>query len=88
LARIALLCDELGIAAHNSPVYMYRSLPFYVMRNDALDRFGTPLEKRMSAIENEALMGRCGLTGVLLKAGPPFWCAVGFRDRTEPHTLA
>jgi hypothetical protein len=55
------------------------------MRNDALDRFGTPLEQRMRAIEIEALMCRCGLTGVRFNAGPPFWCAVGFRDRTEPH---
>jgi SAM-dependent methyltransferase len=88
LARMALLCEQLGIAAHNFPVYMYRRLSFYVMRNDALDRFGTPLEKRMSKVEIEALMRRCGLIGVQFNVGPPFWCAVGFRDRMEPHTRA
>jgi hypothetical protein len=56
------------------------------MRNDALDRFGTPLEKRMTAIEIQALMRRCGLIGVRFSAGPPFWCAVGFRETTEPHS--
>jgi hypothetical protein len=83
-ARIALLCEQLGIAADNFPVYMYRRLPFYLMRNDALDRFGTPLEKRMSASEIEALLRRCGLIDVRFNASPPFWCAAGFRDRTKP----
>ena len=58
------------------------------MRNDALDRFGTQLEKRMSPIEIEALMRRCGLVGVRFNAGLPFWCAIGFRDRTIPRSLS
>jgi hypothetical protein len=54
------------------------------MRADALDRFGTPLEKRMSAIEIEALMPRCDLIGVRFNTGPPF----DFRTRTPSISAA
>ena len=49
------------------------------MRNDALDRFGTRLEKRFSQAEVVELLEEAGLVDVVFSAGPPWWVAVGRR---------
>ena len=77
LARTALLGEKLGLDVSSVPLAAYRQNTFYVMRNDALDRLGTPLEQRFSRIEIEAMMRRAGLTGIRFHEGTPFWCAVG-----------
>jgi SAM-dependent methyltransferase len=77
LARLALAGERFGIDVANFPLATYRHHSFYVMRNDALDRFGTPLEKRMSAAQIEALMLAAGLTDIHFSPDPPYWCAVG-----------
>ena len=41
LARIALLCERLKLNPLNIPLSDYRKKPYYQMRNDSLDRFGT-----------------------------------------------
>jgi len=50
------------------------------MRTDSLDRFGTSLEHRFSKEEIEEMMTHCGLNNIRFYEGPPFWCAIGFRD--------
>ena len=49
------------------------------MATDALDRFGTRLEKRFTAPEIRGMMERAGLVDIRFSEGEPFWCAVGFR---------
>jgi hypothetical protein len=51
------------------------------MRNDALDRFGTRLERRFTAAEIRSMMDQAGLEEVRLSDAPPYWCAVGHRRR-------
>ena len=44
---------------------------------DALDRFGTRLEHRMTQAEIKVMMERAGLTEIRFSPSVPFWCAVG-----------
>ena len=47
------------------------------MRTDALDRFGTRLEHRMTQAEITVLMEQAGLGEIRFRDGVPFWCAIG-----------
>jgi hypothetical protein len=47
------------------------------MRTDALDRFGTRLERRMTQGEIKGLMETAGLTDICFRDAVPFWCALG-----------
>ena len=78
LARTALIAEKLGMNPRNIPLSQYRHNSFYVMRNDALDRFGTRLEKRFSKAEIEAMMKRCGLENITFST-TSFWTAVGYK---------
>lgn len=80
LARLAWVAERLGLNVANFPLSQYRNNSFYVMRNDALDRFGTRLEKRFSKTEIQAMMERCGLENITFST-TSFWTAVGFKKR-------
>ncbi len=82
LARTAFLLEKLGMNVESFPLSQYRHNSFYVMRNDALDRFGTRLEQRFSKSEITAMMERCGLKNITFST-TSFWTAVGFK--AEPH---
>lgn len=77
LARFAKLSEYLGFDVMNYPLASYRHLGFYVMRTDALDRFGTQLEQRFSRNEIQRMMESAGLEGIVFSENNPFWCAVG-----------
>lgn len=78
LARTALLLEKLGLNVDYFPLSQYRHNSFYVMRNDALDRFGTRLEQRFSRDEIRAMMTRCGLENITFST-TSFWTAVGYK---------
>jgi ubiquinone/menaquinone biosynthesis C-methylase UbiE len=59
------------------PLFAYEERSFYVIRNDALDRFGTPLERRFSRRQIQSMMEEAGLQDVRFSEGLPFWHAVG-----------
>jgi SAM-dependent methyltransferase len=77
LARGARLFESLGRGVTNWPLAAYRRRSYYTMCNDALDRFGTRLEHRMSRAQIKALMERVGLCNIRFSDREPFWCAVG-----------
>jgi len=79
LARTARVLDRAGLSVDAFPLAAYRDRSFYVMRTDALDRFGTRLEQRFTRAEIAAIMRGAGLTDVRFSPGGPFWCAVGTR---------
>jgi len=79
LARLALLLEKLGLPVPSLPLYVYRNRSLYTMRTDALDRFGTRLEKRFTAAEIRAMMEQAGLDRIAFMDAPPYWCAVGQR---------
>lgn len=79
LARTAKLLDYLGLLPSTWPLSWYRDRAFYVMRTDALDRFGTRLERRFTRVEIEAMMVRAGLGEIRFSERAPYWCAVGIK---------
>jgi SAM-dependent methyltransferase len=79
LARLARLGETLGLPVTHFPLAAYRRRSFYVMRNDALDRFGTRVERRFTRGQIAAMMESAGLTEVRFSPAPPYWCAVGIK---------
>jgi SAM-dependent methyltransferase len=77
LARAAAMLEDVGFDVETLPLAAYRRRSFYVMRTDALDRFGTRLEQRFTAGQIRALLTDAGLENIRLSDAPPFWCAVG-----------
>jgi ubiquinone/menaquinone biosynthesis C-methylase UbiE len=77
-ARSARLLERVGIAVDAFPLAGYRDRSFYVMRTDALDRFGTQLEQRFTRDQIERMMTDAGLERITF-ADWPFWCALGYR---------
>lgn len=61
------------------PLSDYSDKSFFIIRNDALDRFGTSLEQRFSKIEVIAMMENSGLTNIVVSSGTPYYHAVGKR---------
>jgi SAM-dependent methyltransferase len=79
LARTAALLEALGRDVGSFPLSAYRDRGFYVMRTDALDRFGTQLEQRFTAAQVKQMMSEAGLRDVAVADSTPFWTAVGFK---------
>jgi SAM-dependent methyltransferase len=77
LARTARVLEILGRDVDGFPLATYRHLSLYTMRTDALDRLGTPTERRFSAAEVRLMMDRAGLAEVVVSRHPPYWCALG-----------
>jgi len=75
LARISKLLEEMGRNTSNLPLHHYANMPFVMLANDALDRFGTSLEQRFSKAEiTEMLRGAdFDLTTLRFSEAEPFW---------------
>jgi ubiquinone/menaquinone biosynthesis C-methylase UbiE len=83
LARGSLVLERLGADVDSIPLSSYRRRPYYFMRNDALDRFGTKLEKRFTRAQIEEMMTQAGLSDIRFREGVPYWCALGYRTKWE-----
>ena len=59
------------------PLSYYRDKSFKIIRNDALDRFGTPLEKRFSKDEIAKMLKKAGIENIIFSQKEPYWHAVG-----------
>lgn len=79
LARTASFVERIGFDPELVPLAYYRDKDFYVMRNDALDRFGTRVEHRFSRVQIHDMMQHAGLEKIRFREAPPFWCAIGTR---------
>jgi ubiquinone/menaquinone biosynthesis C-methylase UbiE len=80
LARTARILEKLGRNVDSFPLSAYRHRSVYVLRTDALDRFGTQLERRFTRVEISQMMSSSGLTNITFRTeDTPFWCAVGFK---------
>jgi hypothetical protein len=51
-----------------------------VIRNDSLDRFGTPLEQRFSRKQIKIMMEKAGLHDVVFSEKIPYWHAIGLKN--------
>ncbi len=79
LARMASLLSRLGPRIKHWPLAYYRDRSLYVMRTDALDRFGTRLEQRFTRNQITEMLARAGFDRIKFSDGPPFWCAVALK---------
>jgi len=80
LARGAALMERFGLNVNTMPLSYYRDKSLYVMRTDALDRFGTRLERRFTRSQIEQMMKNAGLKDIRFNDAPPYWCAVGVKS--------
>jgi len=63
--------------AKKIPLSFYANHSFNIIKNDALDRFGTPLEQRFSKKEIKTMMEACGLAHIIFSDKEPYWHAIG-----------
>lgn len=77
LSRLSWLLEKMGIDISNIPLSDYRNKPIYFLRTDALDRFGTKLEKRFTRNEIEKMMHDAGFENIQFSDTTPYWVAVG-----------
>lgn len=77
LSRIARQIERTGRDVSSFPLSAYRYSSMYTLKTDALDRFGTRLERRFTRSEIEAMMIRCGLMNIRFREGSPYWVACG-----------
>ena len=59
------------------PLSYYSDKSFNIIRNDALDRFGTPLEQRFSKDEITKMMQNAGLKKIKFSNNEPYWHVLG-----------
>jgi SAM-dependent methyltransferase len=81
LGRIAAVLERFGGMPRHWPLAFYRDKSFYTMRTDALDRFGTRLEKRFSKEQIEHLLRDAGFVDISFAESAPYWCAVGYKGK-------
>ena len=79
LAKSAKILSLFNFNVSNFPLTAYKDCSLYTMRTDALDRFGTRLERRFSKDEIFKMMSDSGLIDIKFSHTTPFWCAVGIK---------
>ncbi len=80
LSELLVALDRQKIA-EALPLSFYRGRPLRMMLNDSLDRFGTRLERRYRREAVATLMRASGLEQITFSANPPYWHAIGIRQR-------
>jgi SAM-dependent methyltransferase len=63
--------------AAKMPLRDYQNKSFFIIRNDALDKYGTTLEQRFSKAEIITLMRNSGLDEIIISSQSPYYHAVG-----------
>lgn len=79
LARSAKVLDKFGALPRAWPLSFYKDESFYTMRTDALDRFGTSLEKRYTRDQIRALYASAGMREPTFSDEMPYWVACGVK---------
>ncbi|MGD1844009.1 MAG: class I SAM-dependent methyltransferase [Salibacteraceae bacterium] len=84
LVTLARLVRVFTQAYKKLPLAYYCDKTFRIMRNDALDRFGTPLEQRFSRHEIATMLEAAGMEAIRFSEGEPYWHCVSTR-KSEPE---
>lgn len=81
MAKLSKMMEKVGLSSKNVPLHHYKDMNFYVMRNDAYDRFGTSLEQRFTKREISEMVEKAGFDIATLKfsEAEPFWTFVARR---------
>ena len=59
------------------PLAYYVGKSLNIIRNDSLDRFGTPLEQRFTKQQITTMLENAGLENIQFSSGVPYWHVVG-----------
>ncbi len=82
IARLAKLTERMGGGELSDwSLSAYRSVSFYTMRTDALDRFGNRLEHRFTRDEITIMMAAAGFETIRFRGRQLFWVACGTKTR-------
>jgi SAM-dependent methyltransferase len=75
LARLSRMLLRKGRDISNIPLHHYAEMPFVMLENDALDRFGTRLEQRFNKEEIREMLDAAGFDLLTLQfsKAEPFW---------------
>ena len=75
LARTSKLLAKKRLNVSNIPLHHYADMPFVMLQNDALDRFGTRLEQRFTKKEITEMLSNAGfdLSTLRFSDVEPFW---------------
>lgn len=73
LVTAARLGARLGLSVARWPLSYYCNKSWHVIRNDARDRFGTPLEQRFSRAEIAEMLKDAGMQAPVFSENAPFW---------------
>lgn len=79
LSKLSLILEKAGLDVSHIPLSDYRNKSFYFLRTDALDRFGTKLEKRFTRQEIQTMMEDAGMVKIKFSDRAPFWVATGIK---------
>tara|TARA_B100001113_G_scaffold275113_1_gene229708 strand:+ start:405 stop:1235 length:831 start_codon:yes stop_codon:yes gene_type:complete len=79
IARFALIAEKIGIDISNFPLTWYRNESFYILRTDALDRFGTRLEQRFTKDEISVMLLNSGFEKIEFSEREPFWTVLSYK---------
>lgn len=90
LARVSRLLAALGMGTSMIPLSQYADKSFYVMRNDALDRFGSPLEQRFTKAQIAGMLRDAGfdVSTFVFSDHEPFWCFSAGNPIIDPRSRA
>ena len=81
LATFCKLLNNFNIKTENFPMNQYQDLSLYVMRTDALDRFGTRIEKRFSRKQIQKILEESNFENIKFSEDAPYWCCVGYKKK-------
>jgi SAM-dependent methyltransferase len=70
------------------PLHYYIDKPWKIIRNDALDRLGTPLERRFSKAEIMDMLERAGFEDVRFAEAMPRWRVTARKPDDRPFDRA
>ena len=79
LSRLARVAEKRGVSVEHWPLAAYRHRSWYILRNDALDRFGTRLEQRWTRPQIRVMLENAGLDRIEFSPNVPYWCAIGYK---------
>lgn len=79
LSRFSKILEKFSINIKNIPLSYYRNKSIYSLKTDALDRFGTTLEKRYTKKEIEQMLIESGFHNIRFNDAEPYWVALAFK---------
>lgn len=80
IARVGKILEKVKCLPASWPLSAYMNRSLYSMKTDALDRFGTRLEKRFKRVEIQDMLEQSGFINIQFSDSLPYWCAIGYKS--------